>query len=172
MNARCRRSYKASVCDQANVVWLDSESTRVKCVNTVHLSHLHSFHLATRSTCEVAGQPRAEPVPILQLVPMLVLALATDCGPHPPFRRHVSRFTAKPATIFHRQPSRARLLACIHPISRPTESQRHITPHWHVAVPSLAPARLVALAVGAQPFLCPAAGNIKHTDRVVGLQSC
>ena len=64
---------------------------------------------------------------------------------------------AEPATTCHRQPPRARLPARLHPAGRPAESQPRTTPHWHVAVPSVAPARVVALAVGARRFCAPLA---------------
>ena len=77
---------------------------------------------------------------------MLVLAVPGVVPPAdltPPFRRHVSRFAAEPATTCHRQPPRARLPARLHPASRPAEFQPRTTPHWHVVVPSVA--RLVWL---------------------------
>jgi len=88
---------------------------------------------------------------------LAVPAVVPPAGLTPPLRRHVSRFTAKPATIFRRQPPRARLPARLHPTGRPAESQPRTTPHWHVAVPSVAPARVVALAVGARRFCAPLA---------------
>jgi len=133
------------------------------------VSFIDFCHRGRLWRCSCGGKqrpPRSSPV-----LPRATRAVPPG-GPSPPFRRHTGRFPAELSSIYRYQPPRARLLACLHPASRPAEFQRHITPHWHVAVPSLAPARLVALAVGAQPFLCPAAGNIKHTDRVVGLQSC
>jgi hypothetical protein len=90
---------------------------------------------------------------LLLAVPAVVL----PAGLTRPFRRHVSRFAAKPATTCHRQPPRARLPARLHPTVRPAESQPRTRPHWHVAVPSVAPARVVALAVGARRFCAPLA---------------
>ena len=55
------------------------------------------------------------------------------------------------------QPPRARLPARLHPTVRPAESQPRTRPHWHVAVPSVAPARVAALAVGPRRFCAPLA---------------
>ena len=57
----------------------------------------------------------------------------------------------------HRQPPRARLPARLHPTGRPAEFQPRTMPHWHVVVPSVAPARVVALAVGGRRFCAPLA---------------
>ena len=93
---------------------------------------------------------------LLLAVPAVVLPAGLTQRRNP-FRRHVSRFAAKPATTCHRQPPRARLPARLHPTVRPAESQPRTTPHWHVAVPSVAPARVAALAVGPRRFCAPLA---------------
>jgi hypothetical protein len=92
---------------------------------------------------------------LLLAVPAVVL----HSGLTPPFRRHVSLFTARPATTCHRQPPRARLPARLHPAGRPAESQPRTTPHWHVAVPSVAPARVGRPGRWGPPFLCPASAG-------------
>jgi hypothetical protein len=99
---------------------------------------------------------------LLLAVPAVVLHV----GLTPPFRRHVSLFTARPATTCHRQPPRARLPARLHPAGRPAEFQPRTTPHGHVAVPSVAPARVVALAVGARRFCAPLALEAEPELRV------
>ena len=44
--------------------------------------------------------------------------------------------------------------------------------HWHVVVPSVAPARVIALALGAPPFLCPAARSTDPADCNAELRPC
>jgi hypothetical protein len=62
---------------------------------------------------------------------------------------------------------RPRTLARLHPAGRPAEPQLRTAPHWHVAMPSVAPARVVALAVGPRvsvplgpAFLCSASAAV------------
>jgi hypothetical protein len=83
--------------------------------------------------------------------------IAATCGPHPPFRRHASRFAAEPAAIRRRQPPRARLPARLHPTDRPAESQPRTLAHRHVAVRRVVLARVVALAVSPCCFCAPLA---------------
>ena len=97
--------------------------------------------------------------------PLLVITmtLAAACGPHPLFRRHVSRFVAEPATSHRGQPPRA-----------------PPAPHRPARVSAAYPATLARGSAAAHscgrpgrwasPFLCPAARNTDPTDCGVELK--
>ena len=133
------------------------------------VSFIDFCHRGRLWRCSCGGKqrpPRSSPV-----LPRATRAVPPG-GPSPPFRRHTGRFPAELSSIHRYQPPRARLLACLHPTSRPAEFQRRTTPHWHVVVPSVAPARVIALAVGAPPFLCPAARSTDPADCNAELRPC
>ena len=97
------------------------------------VSFIDFCHRGRLWRCSCGGKqrpPRSSPV-----LPRATRAVPPG-GPSPPFRRHTGRFPAELSSIRRYQPPRARLLACLHPTSRPAEFQRRTTPHWHVVVPS------------------------------------